>query len=88
MVDLALGDQIIEERRRAVLELVDVDTGIEEDSLAGEAAGGDEGELVIGAAGERAAGFEPCTAARGVEIEIGQIRSRESGPGRLFHGTS
>jgi hypothetical protein len=51
MVDLTLRDQIVQNLRRAILHLIDVDTGIEQEPLPANRAHIDERKLV---------GASPC----------------------------
>ena len=82
VIDMSCCDEAINDVRRSVLKMVDVDTGVEQQRRAADALRADEWQLRIIAAGQGFARIEPCPTNRGVEVEARHLRSRVSAPGR------
>ena len=53
MIDLSLPDQILQRLRRSILHLIDVNAGVEQESLATDLARIDERKLVVASSRQR-----------------------------------
>lgn len=82
MVDLALRDQVIQDLRRTILHLIDVDTSIEQQPLAADCRYIDEWQCVVAPSRQSRSWIEPRPSPRSLEVEFGHFRSRVSDPDR------
>src|SRR5580704_15126101 len=76
MIDLPRCDQIIQHLRRSILHLIDVDAGVEQETLAADQVFIDERKLAIVASRQRLARVEACPTPRRLEVELRHVRSR------------
>jgi hypothetical protein len=76
MIDLPLCDQIIQHLRRSILHLIDVDAGVEQETLSTDQVLIDERKLMIVASRRRLARVEACPTSRRIEVELRHVRSR------------
>ena len=78
MVDLSLRDQVVQDLRRTILHLIDIDAGIEQKSLSGIRLGADEWKFIVAAPCERVFRIEPRPTSRRVKVEFRHLRNRAS----------
>jgi hypothetical protein len=75
MIDLSLRNQIIQHLRRSILHLIDVDAGVEQESLPANQVYIDERKLVVTSPRQRLFRIESCPTSRCVEIELRHLEA-------------
>lgn len=72
MIDLPSFDEIIENLRRSILHLIDINTGVEQQRMSGDPLFAHERQLIIGATRQGRCGSKSRPAPSGVEAKVGQ----------------
>jgi hypothetical protein len=75
MVDLALRDQVIQDLRRTILHLIDIDTSIEQQPLAADWRYIHEWQLVVATSRQSRSWIEPRPSPGSLEVEFGHLEA-------------
>lgn len=87
VIDLSLRDQIVQDLRRTILHLIDVNGGIKQEPLPADKARIDERQLIVTSSCQRSFRIEARPPPGSVEIELRHLKNRASASGRSCHET-
>jgi hypothetical protein len=87
MVDLSLRDQIVQNLRRTILHLIDVNAGIKQKSLSADGTRIDERQFIVTSSRQCFLRIEARPPPGSVEIELRHLKNRASASGRSCYET-